>query len=363
MTVRLASAFAAKIRRGERTATSRWRQVPSRSSAANTSPATTEVSSGSAQRAGEAEHHQRPGPAGGVHPAAEQRVGGQRALLAHRGDEDRRRDPAGEDQQAYPPLREQLDQLEAVAAGHRDRRGGAGTRWAAVGDGRGHRPASCLLGEGEERGLERRDDGRELAHRDARAHEPRHQFVEGRHQRAHDEHVGVRPAPGVVDDARIPAVPAATSRAAAGSEVTQPVVEFAVLGGQLAHRAGEDDASGGEDGDLGAQRLEVVHPVAGQHDGGPVRGEPGEDAVHVLLAGRVQAVGRLVEHQQPRPGEQRGGQPEPLAHAEGEAADLVVGDVGEPDLRRARRRSPPSRASWPRSAASAARFCRAVSEG
>ena len=49
MTVRLASAFAAKIRRGERTATSRWRQVPSRSSEANTSPATTEVSSGSAQ--------------------------------------------------------------------------------------------------------------------------------------------------------------------------------------------------------------------------------------------------------------------------------------------------------------------------
>ena len=38
-----------KIRRGERTATSRWRQVPSRSSAANTSPATREVSNGSAQ--------------------------------------------------------------------------------------------------------------------------------------------------------------------------------------------------------------------------------------------------------------------------------------------------------------------------
>lgn len=49
MTVRLASAFAAKIRLGERTATSKWRQVPSRSSEANTSPATTEVSSGSAQ--------------------------------------------------------------------------------------------------------------------------------------------------------------------------------------------------------------------------------------------------------------------------------------------------------------------------
>ena len=47
-TVRLASTLAAKIRLGDRTATSRWRQVPSRSSEANTSPATTEVSSGSA---------------------------------------------------------------------------------------------------------------------------------------------------------------------------------------------------------------------------------------------------------------------------------------------------------------------------
>ena len=49
MIVRLASAFAAKIRRGDRTATSRCRQVPSRSSVANTSPATSEVSSGSIQ--------------------------------------------------------------------------------------------------------------------------------------------------------------------------------------------------------------------------------------------------------------------------------------------------------------------------
>ena len=49
MTVRLASALAAKIRRGDRTATSRCRHVPSRSSVAKTSPATTDVSSGSSQ--------------------------------------------------------------------------------------------------------------------------------------------------------------------------------------------------------------------------------------------------------------------------------------------------------------------------
>ena len=49
MTVRLASAFAAKIRRGDRTATSRWRHVPSRSSMAKTSPATSDVRSGRSQ--------------------------------------------------------------------------------------------------------------------------------------------------------------------------------------------------------------------------------------------------------------------------------------------------------------------------
>lgn len=47
---------------------------------------------------------------------------------------------------------------------------------------------------------------------------------------------------------------------------------------------------------------------------------------------RVEAVGGFVQHEQPRPGQQCGGEPEPLAHAEGEAAGPVVGDVGEPDL-------------------------------
>ena len=45
----LARALATKIVRGDRTATSRCRQVPSLSSAANASPATTEVSNGSPQ--------------------------------------------------------------------------------------------------------------------------------------------------------------------------------------------------------------------------------------------------------------------------------------------------------------------------
>jgi hypothetical protein len=54
--------------------------------------------------------------------------------------------------------------------------------------------------------------------------------------------------------------------------------------------------------------------------------------VHVPLAGRIEAVRRLVEHQQPRPGQQRGGKAETLSHPEREAADAVVGHVCEPDL-------------------------------
>ena len=63
-----------------------------------------------------------------------------------------------------------------------------------------------------------------------------------------------------------------------------------------------------------------------------MRRQPVEHTVHVTGADRIEAVRRFVEHQQPRPGQQRGGEPETLAHPEREAADAVVGDVGEPDL-------------------------------
>ena len=52
----------------------------------------------------------------------------------------------------------------------------------------------------------------------------------------------------------------------------------------------------------------------------------------MLLACRVETVGGLVEHEQAWPDEQSGGQPEPLTHSEGEATDLVVGDIGQTHL-------------------------------
>ena len=113
----------------------------------------------------------------------------------------------------------------------------------------------------------------------------------------------------------------------------QPVIDRPALVGQLAQRAGEDHPAGRDDGDLGAQRLQVVHLVAGQQHGGAVGREPAQHLVHVLAARRVQAVGRLVEDQQPRPDQQRGGESDPLPHAEGEAAHLVVRDIRQSDLR------------------------------
>jgi hypothetical protein len=54
--------------------------------------------------------------------------------------------------------------------------------------------------------------------------------------------------------------------------------------------------------------------------------------MHLPFSGRVEPVGRSSITSSPRPGQQCGSEPEPPAHAEGEAANPVVGDVGEPDL-------------------------------
>jgi hypothetical protein len=51
----------------------------------------------------------------------------------------------------------------------------------------------------------------------------------------------------------------------------------------------------------------------------------------MACAGRIEAVGGFVEHQQPGGRQQRGGKPETLSHPEREAANAVVGDIGEAD--------------------------------
>ena len=88
----------------------------------------------------------------------------------------------------------------------------------------------------------------------------------------------------------------------------------------------------GQERDLGAERREVVHLMARDHHRRALGGQVTENPVDMPLGCRVEAVGRLVEHQQTRLGQQSGRQAEPLTHAQGEAAHPVVGHVEETDL-------------------------------
>ena len=112
----------------------------------------------------------------------------------------------------------------------------------------------------------------------------------------------------------------------------QPVLELVDVGREAADRARVHHPTAGDERDLAAQRGQIVHPVAREDDRGAGRGQPGQHAVHVTGAGRIKAVGRFVEHEQSRPGQQRGGKPETLSHPEREAPHAVVRDIGEPDL-------------------------------
>ena len=63
----------------------------------------------------------------------------------------------------------------------------------------------------------------------------------------------------------------------------------------------------------------------------PCRGQVAQQVAHPADALGVEAVDRLVEEQHAGVAEQRAGDAEPLAHAEGELAGPPVGHRGEPD--------------------------------
>ena len=71
--------------------------------------------------------------------------------------------------------------------------------------------------------------------------------------------------------------------------------------------------------------------VAGHQHGAAPRGQAAQQVTQPADPLRVQAVGRLVQDQQLRIGEQGGGQAETLAHAEREPADPAVGHAAQLD--------------------------------
>ena len=78
--------------------------------------------------------------------------------------------------------------------------------------------------------------------------------------------------------------------------------------------------------------LDLAHQVAGEHDRAPALGERADERAHLGHAGRVEPVGGLVEDQQLRVLEQRGGDAEALLHAHRVGPSAVAGAVAQPGL-------------------------------
>ena len=116
----------------------------------------------------------------------------------------------------------------------------------------------------------------------------------------------------------------AATAAARTSSVVRSAIASGGRGEQLVQRALVDDAPGADDRDAVAELLDLAHQVRGQQHRDALIGEPADELPHVAHAARVQARGRLVEQQQPRGADQRGGDAEPLAHAVRVAADAVL---------------------------------------
>jgi len=82
--------------------------------------------------------------------------------------------------------------------------------------------------------------------------------------------------------------------------------------------------------------LDLREEMAGDEDGHPLIGQRSDQGSHLDDSGRVQPVGGLIEDEQGRPGEEGGGNSQPLFHAQRIALVTLVGLVGD---RRDRERS------------------------
>ncbi len=107
-----------------------------------------------------------------------------------------------------------------------------------------------------------------------------------------------------------------------------------------------------------AELLDLGQQVAREHHRDPLVGQPPDQQAHVPHAARIEAGGRLVEQQQLRIAQQRGGDSEPLAHAVRVAPDPIAGPLGQLDRRQ--RGVDPLAAPSPSKAASSSRLRRPV---
>ena len=135
----------------------------------------------------------------------------------------------------------------------------------------------------------------------------------------------------------------ARARARSGSEHSTWSTSDAP-GQQLGDRSLADDVAPVHDGHGVTGALDFVEQVRGQHDRAALGHERQDHLSHVLHAGRVEPVHRLVQDEQLGVADQTGGHPEALAHPHGVLRHLVVGAVedahpfeGRPDAVAGRR--------------------------
>ena len=94
-----------------------------------------------------------------------------------------------------------------------------------------------------------------------------------------------------------------------------------------AQRRLRDRAAAVDDDDVVGGLRDLGQHVAGDEHRAALGGERAQEVAQPADALRVEAVRGLVEHEHARVAEQRGREPEPLAHAERVAARAAVGRV------------------------------------
>ncbi len=103
--------------------------------------------------------------------------------------------------------------------------------------------------------------------------------------------------------------------------------------GEVAERCGPEEPAGIDGDEEVAHALDLAEQVARDDDGDPELGAgPPDEREHLVAAGRVEAVGRLVEEQQARIVDERLGELDPLLHPGRVAADRPVALLVQPDV-------------------------------
>ena len=112
-----------------------------------------------------------------------------------------------------------------------------------------------------------------------------------------------------------------------------PIVDFDVDGtgcsDQLAHSSAPDDAAVVHDDEVVADLLNLAEVMARQQHRRPRRGEAADELADLADLTGIQAVRRLVQHQQLRPAQQQPGEAETLLHALRVGADLAVDGIAQ----------------------------------